>query len=417
VSSNVPIPDWMQQAADSGWDDDTVEDIPGYKFYNDEITLHFEPGPHVYYRFDADGNRVEVPGCTTVLKTAIDKSQALMPWATKLVIETLKQRMFEADGTPRQYSTEELFAWFAEAKDKHKEKLDAAGDIGHVAHDALERTIQYAIDNSDGIVEKLLPVKYFDIEPTESEQMAQSCFEAGISWIHKHQVKFLHTERKVYSREYDVSGTLDGIGLVTNCDDLKCCRGKTFTQRPAVIDWKSSNSLRDEYALQTAFYQYSQLEEFPDEPIYDRFILRLGKTDGKFEPWFIDSTFFEDDLNTFLDALSLYRSLKALEERRRVDKAELRAIIKKIRDEAKAIEEAKDKAERLVARNESKAETKRRNDAKEAHYRQLRDTGMNPKTARAIAYPKQDKVQVESKPVPNQKPEEKPFEIEWVLNL
>jgi hypothetical protein len=352
-----------------------------------------------------------------------------MPWATKLVIETLKLRMFEADGTPKQYSTEELFVWFAEAKDKHKERLDTAGDIGHVAHDALERTIQYAIDHTGGVVEKLLPVKYFDVEPTENEAMAQSCFEAGIDWIHKHKVIFKHTERKVYSRQYDVSGTLDGIGLVTNCDDLKCCRGKTFTQRASIIDWKSSNSLRDEYALQTAFYQYAQLEELPDEPIYDRFVLRLGKTDGKFEPWFIDSSYFEDDLNTFLDALSLYRSLKALEERRRVDKAELRAIIKKIRDEAKAIKEAQERAERAVAKAARMQATVERNLAKKALYNSLRASGMSVAEAKALAYPKaepepdEEGVELPSEPKfspPVTKPitEDEPFVEEgWTLNL
>jgi hypothetical protein len=410
----IEIPSWMQQE-DTDWD--TVEDIPSHKFYDGSIDLYFDPGKHEYYRYDAEGDRVEVPGCTTVLKTAIDKSQMLMPWATKLVIDTLKLRMFHSDGSLKSYSTEELNQWFAEAKDKHKERLDAAGDIGHTAHDALERTIQYAIDHTEGKVIKLFGVSNPD--GTEAGQMAQSCFEAGIDWIHKHDVTFLHTERKVYSREYDVAGTLDGIGLVSSCDEMKCCRGKVFHQVASVIDWKSSNALRDEYAIQTGFYLFAHLEEMQDVPVHLRFILRLGKLDGKFEPWLIGPEFFADDLDTFLAALVLYRSLKSLEERRRKDKAELRAVIKVIRDEARAIQDAKDRAERLAAREASKLATKERNEALDAEYKALRKSGMSAAEAKLQVWPKksQNETVLESNIEPTVPALEIPYSTEWVMKL
>jgi hypothetical protein len=434
----VEIPSWMHVEND-GWDTETIEETPGYSFYNSKIKLFFDASKHEYYRFNKEGERVEVPGCTTVLKTAIDKSQMLMPWATKLAIDTLKLRMFNPDGTLKSYSTEELFSWFAEAKDKHKERLDEAGDIGHVAHDALERTIQYAINNTGGVVEKLFPVDNF--YETEKGKMAQSCFEAGIDWIHKHKVVFKHTERKVYSLEYDVAGTLDGVGLVSSCDELKCCRGKVFHQTPALIDWKSSNQIRNEYAIQAGFYVFAQLEEFPDEPIYLRFICRLGKLDGKFEPWLITADSFEQDLETFLAALTLYRNLKALEERRRVDKAELKAIMQPFkdaeRDARQAAKKAEERAQRALvqaekqpAREASKLATQARNEAKDAHYKALRSSGMSPtdaKIATSRTFPKAEK---EDKIEPKVKPKLKPVassgppqvastdpDVEFVVNL
>jgi hypothetical protein len=383
------------------WSD--VEELPGYDFYDKTVKIHFDPSAHVYFRFDDEGNRLDINGVTTVLGV-INKSHMLVPWATKLCIETLKGYLFDDDGGLKEFSTEQLLMWMHEAKNKHRERLEEAGDIGHIAHDAIERAIKYALEHTDGVV-----VVTEDTYLPDNEQ-ARNCVLAAFDWMAKHNVRWLATERKIYSREFDVAGTADGKCIVDSCDDIMCCRGRSFKDRKAIADWKSSNHLSDSYAYQTAIYQFAEIEEF-GEYIPDRWILRLGKEDGKFEPWYIPNEFFEADLNAFLAALQLYRSLKGIEERRKSDKAHLREIVRGIKRAAKELQLAEEREERRFVREASKAETKARKEAADAHYKQLRADGMPVAEAKAIAYPR-----VEKKPKADPEPQ-KPVAIEDDIDL
>jgi translation initiation factor 2B subunit (eIF-2B alpha/beta/delta family) len=126
-----------------------------------------------------------------------------------------------------------------------------------------------------------------------------------------HNVRWLRTERKIYSRKYQYAGTLDGLATVDSCQDVACC-GRIYQDELSLIDWKSSNHLRTEYLYQTAAYQQAEQEEFGCD-IKARWILRLGKEDGKFEAWYEQN--FEQDFEAFLGCLNLYRANKAVEKR------------------------------------------------------------------------------------------------------
>lgn len=69
--------------------------------------------------------------------------------------------------------------------------------------------------------------------------------------------------------------------------------------------------------------------------VHKRFILRLGKEDGKFEPWY--ETDFEQDFSGYLACLQLSRIHKAVEKRMSEQK-KLKTFTKR---EAKKAEKAK----------------------------------------------------------------------------
>lgn len=50
-------------------------------------------------------------------------------------------------------------------------------------------------------------------------------------------------------------------------------------------------------------------------PITERFILRLGKEDAKFEPWHLPADTFEMDFDAFKLCLALKRQMKYIETR------------------------------------------------------------------------------------------------------
>lgn len=63
-------------------------------------------------------------------------------------------------------------------------------------------------------------------------------------------------------------------------------------------------------------------------PIEDRFIIRLGKEDGKFEPWHLNPETLTLDFETFLACLNLYRLNKEVDKRMR-DQKKLKTFYKR----------------------------------------------------------------------------------------
>lgn len=291
-----------------------------YKFYKGTVTLQFDPKSHTYYRVSPDG-LVELDGVTDTCQI-IDKSMALVPWACKMMAQKI------LDTVPIYMSSElpkgswPILARYGEfeslvlaAKSAHREKLDQAAFIGNQAHDWIETYIRawIAHDGTD------IPWA-FDV-PRDSPQVTSCCL-AALDWMGKHNVRWVSTEQKVYSHEFGYAGTMDGLCYVDSCPDTKCCRSP-FKDRLSVADWKSSNELRTEYLLQTAAYMRAYVEEH-NVDIADRWIIRLGKEDGEFDPWHLEGTSYATDFYAFESALELKRTLAAINERMKERAGEIR---------------------------------------------------------------------------------------------
>lgn len=100
------------------------------------------------------------------------------------------------------------------------------------------------------------------------------------------------------------------------------------------------------------------LEEAINTPgvVIDRWVIRLGKEDGEFQPWHLPPETFEQDLQAFLECLALKRSVNSIEERMKEEKAKIRAVKKTLRQEAKAREKEDAKAAKKVERERLKTE-------------------------------------------------------------
>lgn len=283
-----------------------------YHFYNGTVTLWFDADKHIYLReLPVSGEKAPQDGVTTIIKI-IDKSDALVPWAAKQVylralelIPIDESTIFNSDPSTKQILFSELVGILDKAKKAPREIKESAGDIGSIAHQCLEDSIKHAIKTNSGIVK-------FTINNPEDAR-ALSCVNAAYDWMQTHNVRWIETERKVYSLKHQYAGTMDGLALVNSCSNRKCC--KTFSQDVlSLIDWKSSNNLWPEYCLQVAAYKNAHEEEF-DSGISDCWILRLGKEDGKFESWHLEPEDFKMDLKAFLLCLELGRAYKMVKER------------------------------------------------------------------------------------------------------
>lgn len=297
-----------------------------YWFYNRSVELRYAPKEHIYYKVMPTGQLEAQSGVTSV-SGILDKSNALIPWACKMMAQEILEQvphdttesLSQAWISPIKYADFE--ALILAAKSAHKKKLDHASFVGNLAHDWIEQFIKYELNSSQGIPYIPLP----------ANEQAKNCCQAAIKWMRAHNVRWIYTEKKVYSIGYGYAGTMDGLCLADSCEDPQCCRSK-FADKLCLADWKSSNELRVEYLLQTAAYQHAYEEEY-GEMIYARWVIRLGKEDGEFEPWFID-TIVEDWL-AFRHALGLSRSIDKITQRMKDHEAILRQERKEQKKQAR----------------------------------------------------------------------------------
>lgn len=282
-----------------------------YFFYDNTEQLRFDRKKWRWFRFCEDGTFDPLYGVTTVIHI-IDKSEALMGWAKKMAMAKLRRLMIERAGFGSEDAQMHIFIGeldqiIADSKKADEEELDKAGDTGHSAHDWIEQYVKSVLKNDETRKHELL-AKF------PQDERAANCCIASIAWMADHNVRWRCTERKVYSRRHRYAGTMDGLALIDSCSDPNCCR-QPFKDRLSIVDWKTSNYLYIEYLFQTAAYQQAYEEE-TGESIEDRWVIRLGKDDGEFDPWHVPGrSMFTEDWAGYLACLTLYQSVERVEDR------------------------------------------------------------------------------------------------------
>lgn len=324
--------------------------------YNGTVNIYYDSPLHAYYRLSDDGQKILIPGVTTVVGM-IDKSGPLTQWAANMVVQWVIENFpvgQDDDGHIHQtlssfyqqmrdklpweefsaqadmtlsVGAQQLVKLLNDARFNYKAISKEATDIGHIAHKWLE---EYIIDMINGVPHTSTLPNTWEVEvggPTqEMLEKATRCIQAALEWMDKHAFTPVHSERKIYSLTYDYAGTLDWIAHITSCGDPKCCPFHGTVR--ALGDFKSSRSLYDEYRAQTASYQAAWQEEFPDQPIAVRVLLRLGKDSGDFESMTMTEDEFERDFDGFLGTLQMYGWSKQLELDRKHEKALAKAAAK-----------------------------------------------------------------------------------------
>jgi hypothetical protein len=301
-----------------------------YKFYDGTVTLRYDPKDHVYLLVKDDGTLEKQEGVTTICHI-LDKSQVLIPWACKMMAQKIL-------GTIP--STEELqglnYDSFTKvvnsSKSAHREKLEDAGNVGHIAHAWIESYIKAVLEKDGPLIEQILG-------SFPAEDRAKSACIAALDWMHQHNVRWLGTERKIYSKYYKYAGTMDGLCVADSCDNPNCCRSQ-FKDRLTIADWKTSNYLYVEFILQTAAYKQAYQEE-TKQKVEDIWIIRLGKEDAEFEAWHVDLVLAAKGWAAFTRALDLKRAMDEVE-----------GGVELMRDFRKSARKAERKARQAVNRNE-----------------------------------------------------------------
>lgn len=245
--------------------------------YDGKVRLDYSDAAHAYYVTDSDNpdERFRVPSVTTICGI-VDKSQALVPWAVNVTLDFLRKAILP-DQT---YSDIELQTIFETAKRANRIVKQEAADIGTQVHNWLEKYFKTGIPP----------------EASDDEQV-QNGIKAALGWLDEHKVEPVAIEKKIYSRKYKYSGTLDKLAVV---DDKLC-----------LIDWKTSKYIYAEHRFQTAAYVAAYEEEI-GEKIDSRWLIQLGKATGEFDPHRFPRSHQKRDFKAFVGALRVYERLKDL---------------------------------------------------------------------------------------------------------
>lgn len=253
------------------------------ELYNGKIKIGFWEEQHRYATIetDKDGNFLSVKENWLVSVTGatgmIDKSRVLMYWASNLTKEYLYGNI---ELLKKSTKDVEIKGIVDNAVVQHRLVKEEAAAIGTQVHEWCEEYI-----NAKPKDRKTLALP--------EEERALNGVTAFLSWVNTHKVKFIDTEKLVYSKKHDYVGLLDLKAIVD---------GKL-----TLVDFKTSKGVYPEYYIQVSSYLKADEEECGDK--YDgAMILHFDKETGDF------GTYEVPDVNThfkaFINCLGMKRWAK-----------------------------------------------------------------------------------------------------------
>lgn len=250
------------------------------KLYKGKVELIFNDATHTYTVDDKI-----VYGVTSVVGV-LDKP-ALVYWSANMGAE-FAGKVLEVGMVIDELNKPAIIDGI---KTAFRKKSKDAADIGTAVHAYLEEYL------NAGINKQPLPAM-----PVNKH--IRAAIEAFIAWTKENKVKFLASERKIYSKEYGYAGTLDALAMVN---------GKL-----AIVDFKTSNGIYPDYFLQTAAYAKA-IEEEDGTPIEETWILRVPKDGTDFGTAKDDNV--DMNFRSFLGCLENYKRImylkgKKIEERK-----------------------------------------------------------------------------------------------------
>lgn len=203
--------------------------------YDGSVNIKFFPDPdHLYF---ANGELVH--GVTSAVGIK-DKSKALMGWA----LELYKDKLIDNFANLTKKSIEDYMNCY-------KEEQEGSQNTGTDAHYWCENYIKSQIG-----------IRGYSVLPLPENETIKRCVLGFLEWVSNHDVKFLSSERMVYSKKYKYIGTLDIEAIV----DGKHC----------IIDLKTSNNIYNSVRMQLAAYLKADEEERGVK--YDgRWVVRMAK--------------------------------------------------------------------------------------------------------------------------------------------
>lgn len=214
-------------------------------------------------------------GTTTIL--GVIAKPILIQWAANVAVESIKADIYDRSVMPPRMILDDIFA---KAKVAHRKKKEEAGTKGTDVHEECELYIKHCIERGGEAFKPEIP----------SEKQLQNF----IDWAVEKKVKFLASEKNIYSERMWVGGIAD---IICEID------GKRY-----VGDIKTSSGIYPEHFIQASAYA-AMLKEMEEKEFYGVIIINLKK-DGSFDVK--ENYDLEGNLKCFESALCIYKHLNEI---------------------------------------------------------------------------------------------------------
>lgn len=236
----------------------------------------FDPVAHAYTL-----NGKPLFGVTSILQRIA--KPALINWSANCAVDFLEVCISELEKGGVRISYEGLLGFFKEARIAHRKKKESAGTAGTDAHEMIEMLVKSAIELHEGLI--TVPESGINIQ-----------VDAFIKWARENKIRFLESEKRLYSETFWYAGTCDVVFLDAN--------GMKW-----IGDVKTGSAIYPEYYFQMAAYQ-NALEEMGQHLDIKGAMVINTKKNGGLE---IGQNFdYEGNLKAFLAVLTLHKQLNAL---------------------------------------------------------------------------------------------------------
>lgn len=179
-------------------------------------------------------------GVTTVL--SVIAKPALIQWSANMACKYVEESI---EGIDTDIGHKQLYDILLKAKSAHKIKKETAGDWGTLLHMAVEEWIK----------EKKYP-NYLNFE-------AMKCFAQFMIWAQKEDVKFIESEKNIWSKELWIGGIVDLVIEI---------KGKKY-----IADIKTSSGIYDEAFFQMGAYDLCLKEMGEGKDIKGYLVINLKK--------------------------------------------------------------------------------------------------------------------------------------------
>jgi len=285
-----------------------------HTLYGGDVELSFDKGEHEY---QVEGERVA--SVTQILRVL--SKPALKFWAAKLAslywlaeIKEHNRRVRAVLNEAHKHSNEKFRHIISSQEDsfffdevqldlidkaaraEHTKKSTKAMKIGDLVHDYAEKWGRFSIGTAEEL--PTMPIN----------KVAQKAIEGFLDWTEKHEVEFLETEFKVYSKTWNYCGTVDLDAVIDG--------------KRTLLDYKTGTGGRiyPESFFQSAAYAEARADEREyigdEEPDYDqRATLCFDREKGTFKYKTRDmGVQFETDFKVFRGCLLASQGLQELKD-------------------------------------------------------------------------------------------------------
>lgn len=231
-----------------------------FELYKGKIKGEFLPKSHRYYILEKDGEKLEkkyIPSSVTSISGQVDKSRALMPWATRMYTEKVKEMM--RDGV--NFTIADIESMLKMGEKAHTERKEFAAGVGDYVH-------QFCDEYSKDTDAKKAYDRMVEVLGEPSKEMVEKINAGTVgftNWIETAKVKIVEAEQIAYSMKNDFVGKFDAI--------IETSIGEKY-----IADYKTSNGIYNEHYYQISAY-LKAIEEERGETFDGAMIVAIAKED------------------------------------------------------------------------------------------------------------------------------------------